>query len=78
VRPEKVMVHSGSQTRPGTGSPHPVAIRAAVEATRLKPLVQKGKEPQQKERQEATKHLKIGAEPNHSTKCSEVADGVAG
>ena len=42
VRREKVMVHSGSQTRPGTGSFHPVAIRAAVEATRpLKPLVQK-------------------------------------
>jgi hypothetical protein len=42
VRREKVMVHSGSQTRPGTGSLHPVAIRAAVEATRpLKPLVQK-------------------------------------
>jgi hypothetical protein len=40
VRREKVMVHSGSQTRPG--SFHPVAIRAAVEATRpLKPLVQK-------------------------------------
>ena len=29
-------------TRPGTGSLHPVAIRAAVEATRLlKPLVQR-------------------------------------
>ena len=42
VRREKVMVHSESQTRPGTGSFHPVAIRAAVEATRpLKPLVQK-------------------------------------
>jgi hypothetical protein len=42
VRREKVMVHSGSQTRPGTGSLQPVAIRAAVEATRpLKPLVQK-------------------------------------
>ena len=42
VRREKVMVHSGSQSRPGTGSFHPVAIRAAVEATRLlKPLVQK-------------------------------------
>ena len=42
VRREKVMVHSGSQTRPGTGSFHPVAIRAAVEATKLlKPLVQK-------------------------------------
>jgi len=42
VRREKVMVHSGSQTRPETGSLHPVAIRAVVEATRLlKPLVQK-------------------------------------
>ena len=42
MRREKVMVHSGNQARPGTGSFHPVAIRAAVEATRpLKPLVQK-------------------------------------
>ena len=42
VRREKVMVHSGRLTRPGTGSLHPVAIRAVVEATRpLKPLVQK-------------------------------------
>jgi len=42
VRREKVMVHSGSQTHPETGSFHPVAIRAVVEATRLlKPLVQK-------------------------------------
>jgi hypothetical protein len=42
VRREKVMVHSGSLTRPETGSLHPVAIRAAVEATKLlKPLVQK-------------------------------------
>jgi hypothetical protein len=42
VRREKVMVHSGSQARPETGSLHPVAIRAVVEATRLlKPLVQK-------------------------------------
>ena len=42
VRREKVVVHSGRETRPGTGSLHPVAIRAAVEATRLlKPLVQR-------------------------------------
>ena len=42
MRREKVMVHSGSLTRPETGSLHPVAIRAAVEATKLlKPLVQK-------------------------------------
>ncbi len=42
VRGEKVVVHSGSQTRPETGSLHPVAMRAIVEATRLlKPLVQK-------------------------------------
>ena len=42
VRREKVMVLSGSQTRSGTGSFHPVAIRAAVEVTKLlKPLVQK-------------------------------------
>ena len=34
VRREKVIVHRGSHTRPGTGSLHPVAIRA-VEATRL-------------------------------------------
>src|ERR1022692_894471 len=40
VRREKVVVHSGRLTRPGTDSLHPVAIRAAVEATRLlKPLV---------------------------------------
>jgi hypothetical protein len=40
VRREKAVVHSGRLTRPGTGSLHPVAIRAAVEATRLlKPLV---------------------------------------
>jgi len=39
----KALVHSGGiHTRPGTGSLHPVAIRAAVEATRLlKPLVQR-------------------------------------
>ena len=40
MRREKAVVHSGRLTRPGTGSLHPVAIRAAVEATRLlKPLV---------------------------------------
>jgi hypothetical protein len=38
----KALVHSGGIPRPGTGSLHPVAIRAAVEATRLlKPLVQR-------------------------------------
>ena len=42
VRRENAVVHSGRLTRPGTGSLHPVAIRAAVEATRLlKPLVQR-------------------------------------
>jgi hypothetical protein len=40
VRREKVVVHSGSETRPGTGSLHPVAIEAAAEATKLlKPSV---------------------------------------
>jgi hypothetical protein len=39
---KKVLVHSGGNTRPGTGSLHPVAIRAAVEATKLlKPLVKR-------------------------------------
>jgi hypothetical protein len=41
VRPEGAGPQRG-YTRPGTGSLHPVAIRAAAEATRLlKPLVQK-------------------------------------
>jgi hypothetical protein len=40
VRREKALVHSGGQTRPGTGSLRPVAIGAVVEATKLlKPLV---------------------------------------
>jgi hypothetical protein len=40
VRHEKAVFHSGSQTRPGTGSLHPVAIEAAAEATKLlKPSV---------------------------------------
>jgi hypothetical protein len=40
VRREKALVHSGRQTRPGTGSLHPVAIEAAAEATKpLKPSV---------------------------------------
>ena len=34
VRREKALVHSGMKTRPGTGSLHPVAIGAAVEATK--------------------------------------------
>jgi hypothetical protein len=37
-----------------------------------------GKEPvQRNETQEATKDRGIGDEPNNSTKCPEVADGVA-
>ena len=40
VRREKALDFSGCNSRPGTGSLHPVAIRAAVEETRLlKPLV---------------------------------------
>jgi hypothetical protein len=34
VRSEKAPVHSGRQTRPGTGSLHPVAIEAAAEVTK--------------------------------------------
>ena len=34
VRREQALVHSGRKTRPGTGSLHPVAIGAAVEATK--------------------------------------------
>jgi hypothetical protein len=42
VRREKALVHSGSHTRPGTGSLHPVAIGAEVKATKpLKPPVQR-------------------------------------
>jgi hypothetical protein len=40
VRREKALVHSGRQTRPGTGSLHPVAIEAAAEVTKpLEPSV---------------------------------------
>ena len=40
VRREKALVHSGRQTRPGTGSLHPVAIEAASEVTKpLEPSV---------------------------------------
>jgi len=40
VRREMVVIHRGSETRPGTGSLHPVAIEAAAEATKLlKPSV---------------------------------------
>jgi hypothetical protein len=40
VRREKAPVHSGRQTRPGTGSLHPVAIEAAAEVTKpLEPSV---------------------------------------
>jgi hypothetical protein len=40
VRREKALILSGGKTRPGTGSLHPVAIGAVVEATKLlKPLV---------------------------------------
>src|ERR1039458_5483873 len=40
VRREKALVNSGRQTRPGTGSLHPVAIEATAEATKpLKPSV---------------------------------------
>ena len=35
VRREKALDFSGRQTRPGTGSFHPVAIDTAVEATKL-------------------------------------------
>jgi hypothetical protein len=42
VRREKAPVHSGGKPARELGSLHPVAIRAAVEATRLlKPLVQR-------------------------------------
>jgi hypothetical protein len=35
VRREKALDFSGCNSRPGTGSLHPVAIEAAVEATKL-------------------------------------------
>ncbi len=39
------LVHSGCKSHPGTGSFHPVAIGAAVEATKLlKPPMQEGRE----------------------------------
>ncbi len=42
VRREKALILSGGKTRPGTGSLHPVAIGAVVEATKpLKPLVKR-------------------------------------
>jgi len=42
VRRERWWSSAGEKPRPGAGSFHPVAIRAAVEATRLlKPLVQR-------------------------------------
>jgi|ERR1035441_1570543 hypothetical protein len=40
VRRGKAAVHSGRQTRPGTGSLHPVAIEATAEVTKpLEPSV---------------------------------------
>jgi hypothetical protein len=42
VRREKVLDFSGCKSRPGTGSLHPVAIEAVVEATKLlKPSMEK-------------------------------------
>jgi hypothetical protein len=42
VRREKALVLSGGKSRPGTGSLHPVAIGAVVEATKpLKPLMKR-------------------------------------
>ena len=42
VRRERRWSTAGEKTRPGTGSLHPVAIGAAVEATKpLKPLVER-------------------------------------
>ena len=38
VRREKALDFSGCNSRPGTGSLHPVAIEAAVEATKLSEL----------------------------------------
>jgi hypothetical protein len=38
VRREKALDFSGCKSRPGTGSLHPVAIEAAVEATKLSEL----------------------------------------
>ena len=45
VRRERRLVHSGCKSHPGTGSFHPVAIGAAVEATKLlKPPMYKGRQ----------------------------------
>jgi hypothetical protein len=42
VRREKALDFSGCKSRPGTGSLHPVAIKAAVEATKLlKPSIER-------------------------------------
>jgi hypothetical protein len=42
VRREKALILSGGKSRPGTGSLHPVAIGAVVEATKpLKPLMKR-------------------------------------
>jgi hypothetical protein len=42
VRREKALDFSGCKSRPGTGSLHPVAIEAAVEATKLsEPLMER-------------------------------------
>jgi hypothetical protein len=38
VRREKALDFSGCNSRPGTGSLHPVAIETAVEATKLSEL----------------------------------------
>jgi len=38
VRREKALDFSGCNSRPGTGSLHPVAIEATVEATKLSEL----------------------------------------
>ena len=42
VRREKAPIHSGGESRPGTGSLHPVAIGATAEVTTLlKPLMER-------------------------------------
>jgi hypothetical protein len=38
VRREKALDFSGCNSRPGTGSLHPIAIEAAAEATKLSEL----------------------------------------
>ncbi len=42
VRREKALDFSGCNSRPGTGSLHPVAIETAAEATKLSELSMKG------------------------------------